>query len=470
MRNIIRKAIVGTTVAVGTATLLPFAAMASSHREAPAVSRTPMVDSTDFYMFMSYDPARADYVTVIANYLPLQDSYGGPNYFSLDQDAIYELHIDSDGDAREDLTFQFDFDNDLALNGRGLAVPVGPKGKEQDIPVPLKNIGPVGGANGNAALNVRESFELDIIRGDRRDESRNKVRTFHAVGVNGNTKFGKPYDFVGTKTFGSVAGYEAYAKSFIHSFTFDGCGYPANVFVGQRKESFVVNLGEVFDLINIIPLEVGFLPGGLGIAQDVRNDDIRFKNITTLAVEVHKSCLVGNGNGNIGGWTSASLRQGRVLNPFATFETPDISGGPWTQVSRLGMPLFNEVIVGLPDKDRYSATEPKNDSQFSTYVSRPSLPTIISLLFKDTINNVLGAQIDNLAPNNYPRADLQATFLTGFPGVNSLKKVTPSEMLRLNTGIPVTPKDQQSSFGVAGLDFAGFPNGRRPGDDVVDIE
>jgi hypothetical protein len=204
--------------------------------------------------------------------------------------------------------------------------------------------------------------------------------------------------------------------------------------------------------------------------QDRNNDAIRGKNITTLALEVHKSCLTGNGNGVIGVWTSASLPQVRVLNPRPSFEQPDVNLGAWTQVSRLGMPLVNEVVIGLRDKDRFNATEPKDDGRFASYVTMPSLPVLIDALFRNAVNSTLGANIANLAPSNYPRNDLVAAFLTGFAGVNQQARVTPSEMQRLNTGIAATPKDAQSPFGVAGGDLAGFPNGRRPGDDVVDIE
>jgi len=466
MRHVIRKALVGTTIAIGTAAILPFAAMASSHREAPNITRLPTVDSTDFYAFMSYEPGRNDYVTLIANYVPLQDPYGGPNYFALDPAALYEIHVDNNGDAREDITFQFKIDNDLGNNGRGLTVPVGTGNDKVDVAVPLKNIGGVFAGNNNAGtLNFRESYQLTLVRGDRRSDNR-----YDVTGVSGNDKFGKPYDFVGTKTFGSVAAYAAYANQFIHTVNVPGCSQPAKVFVGQRKESFSVNLGPVFDLINFVPLQRGFLAPGVGIDNDRANNILDDKNITTFALEVHKSCLVGNGNGNIGAWTSASLRQARVLNPRPTFEFTEVNGGAWTQVSRLGMPLVNEVVIGLPDKDRFSASEPKNDTQFATYVNRPTLPALINILFRDAINGALNANIADIAPNNYPRNDLVTAFLTGFPGVNQLSTVTPSEMQRLNTGIPATPKDQQSNFGVAGLDFAGFPNGRRPGDDVVDVE
>jgi len=467
MHHAIKTALTCAAVAAGTAAFTPTLVSASSHREAPNVTRTPAVDSTDFYMFMSYEPGRNDYVTLLANYVPLQDPYGGPNYFALDQTALYEIHIDNNGDAREDITFQFNFDNDLANNGRGLTVPVGPANDKTNVAVPLKNIGGVAAGGSNAGtLNFNESYSLTMVRGDRRSNNR------HALVNNstGTTRFGKPYDFVGTKTFGSVANYDAYARQFISSVNIPNCSTPAKVFVGQRREGFAVNLGEIFDLVNIVPLQRGFLPGNLGIDQSPGNNDVANKNITTLALEVHKSCLTGNGNGTIGAWTSASLRQARVLNPRPTFEVPEVNGGAWTQVSRLGMPLVNEVVIGLPDKDRFSASEPKDDGQFATYVTRPTLPTLINVLFRDAINGALGANIADLAPNNFPRNDLVTAFLTGFAGVNQLAQVTPSEMQRLNTGIPATPRATQSNFGVAGGDVAGFPNGRRPGDDVVDIE
>jgi hypothetical protein len=138
-------------------------------------------------------------------------------------------------------------------------------------------------------------------------------------------------------------------------------------------------------------------------------------------------------------------------------------------VSRLSNPLVNELVIGLPDKDRFSASEPKDDGQFAAYVTNPTLPAILDVLFRDAVNQTLGTNIANLAPANLPRNDLVTAFLTGFNGVNQQAKVTPSEMQRLNMGIPATPAAQQSTFGVAGGDLAGFPNGRRPGDDVVDL-
>jgi hypothetical protein len=453
-------------VAAAVAGLLPFAAQSSSHREAPAIAEKPMVDSTDFYLFNSYEPGREEYVTVLANYIPLQQPYGGPNYFAMDSDALYEIHIDNDGDAKENLSFQFRFTNRLANDNRGIKLDIG----GTQVAVPLKNVGGVS-AGDSSSLNFRESYQVWLTRGDRR-----KGNTAQLTGSNGGTVFGKPYDFVGTKTFGSVANYKAYANSFIHAVNVPGCGMPGRVFVGQRKEGFAVNLGPVFDLVNFVPVEGDSAPGAGdgggfpgGITQKRANNQVDYANVTTIALELHKSCLTGDGNGVIGGWTSASLRQGRLLNPLPTYARPHVSGGAWLQVSRLGMPLVNELMIGLPDKDRFSGSEPRFDGQFGAYVTNPTLPALLDALFRGPVNQTLGTNIANLAPNNLPRSDLASAFLTGFPGVNQLKQVTPSEMTRLNTGVPATAAAAQSTFGVAGGDLAGFPNGRRPGDDTVDI-
>jgi hypothetical protein len=327
-------------------------------------------------------------------------------------------------------------------------------------------------AQDSSALNFSESYTLTLVRGDRRKGQATPVTN----ATNGSSEFGKPYDFVGTKSFGSVAAYDQYANSFIYPITVPGCAQPGKVFVGQRKEGFAVNLGRVFDLVNIVPVEGDSAPGAGdgggfpgGITQNPANNTIAYDNITSLALELPIACVTGNGNGKIGGWTSASLRQARILNPRPTFAKPEVNGGAFTQVSRLSNPLVNELVIGLPDKDRFNASEPKDDAQFATYVTNPTLPALLDALFRSAVNQTLNVNIANLAPSNLPRTDLVTAFLTGFPGVNQLAKVTPSEMLRLNTAIAPKAAAAQSTFGVAGNDLAGFPNGRRPGDDVVDL-
>ncbi len=415
-------------------------AQASSHREAPYITTQPKVDGADFYMFASYEPGRAGYVTLLANYLPLQDGYGGPNYFSLDPNALYEIHIDNNGDAKEDLSFQFRFKN--TLKSKTLSI----SGK--DIPIPLIQFGAVTDVKA-ATLNVNESFTLDVVRGDRRSGTRSSVT--NASG--GAATFDKPVDNIGKKTLPDYAGY---AAKHIYTVNIPGCAMPARVFVGQRKDPFAVNLGTIFDLVNA-PVSVITDPTLINAAPNTLDD----KNVTTLALEVHASCLTSGTEPVIGGWTTASLRQGQLLNPVPAkgHQTTAKAGGAWVQVSRLGMPLVNEVVIGLPDKDRFNGSKPKDDGQFADYVTNPSLPALLEI--------ALGAP--NIAPTNFPRTDLVAAFLTGIKGVNQPAGVVGAEMLRLNTSIAATAEGKQNRLGVLGGDLAGFPNGRRPKDDVVDV-
>jgi len=422
--------------------------LASSHREAPSITATPKVDATDFYMFNSYEPGRSGFVTLVANYLPLQDAYGGPNYFKLDPYALYEIHVDNNGDGKEDITFQFQFKN--TLKGKTLAV----GGK--DVAIPLTQFGGVTDPNA-ATLNVNESFTVNVVRGDRRTGA--KAAVTNAAG--GGATFDKPSDNIGTKT---IPNYAAYAAKHVYSVNIPGCATPGKVFVGQRKDPFAVNLGVIFDLVNV-PSAAFLLDNS---NKDAGTDSLADKNVTTLAIEVPTSCLTAGTDPVIGGWTTASLRQGSLLSgaPKSGYQTAAISGGAWTQVSRLGMPLVNEVVIGLPDKDKFNASKPKDDAQFANYVTNPTLPALLEI--------ALAAP--GIAPTNFPRTDLVTTFLTGIKGVNQPASVTASEMLRLNTAIAATPYASQNRLGLLGgllgpapQDLAGYPNGRRPNDDVVDI-
>lgn len=429
MNKIIKLATCAVTAYVSTM------AMASSHREAPFITSFPKIDGTDLYMFRSYESGREDYVTLIANYLPLQAPYGGPNYFDLDERARYELHIDNNGDGEEDLTFRFDFDSVQ----QDLTVPV----NGVEVAIPLKNIGGIGPNPGDTTnLNVRQTYSLTMIQGDRKRGSKHTV-----TGRQGsNSTFMRPADNIGDK---SIPGYAHYADRHIYDVAFSGCG-EGRVFVGQRAEGFAVNLGEIFDLVNTNPL--GPIDGEQNIVDD--------SNITSLALEVPISCLTGGGDPVIGAWTTASLPQAMVFNPKPGRKPAALQGGPYVQLSRLGMPLVNEVVIGLKDKDRFNASEPKDDEQFATYVTNPTLPILLETLFADA-----GAK----APELYPRTDLVSVFLTGVEGLNQPQNATPAEMMRLNTDIDPVTKGSQSNMGVLGGDLAGYPNGRRPGDDVVDI-
>ncbi len=404
------------------AALLPLCALASSHREAPAIAGTPRVDGTDFYMFRSYEPGRSAYVTFIANYIPLEDAYGGPNYFSLDPDAVYKIHVSNDGGANPDLTFAFRFTNtykDFAVNAGGVKVPV-----------PLINIGPIDASGTN--LNLTQSYSVAVERPGHGREWADNLSS-------GGTTFFKPADNIGKK---SIPDYDGYSAHFVYEIGIPGCRTPGRVFVGQRKDGFVVNLGEVFDLVNLNPAG----------PRDGEPNTIPDKNVTSIALELPISCLTHGTETVIGAWTTASVREA------GDGQGPNVGGEHWRQVSRLGMPLVNELVIGLPDKDLFNASHPSADTQFLKYVTNPSLPVLLNALFGNA------AVIPGM-----PRNDLVTAFLTGVPGLNQPAKVTPSEMLRLNTAVAVTPVGAQNDLGVLGGDVAGFPNGRRPYDDVVDI-
>jgi hypothetical protein len=428
--------------AVGLAWSAP--TLASSHREAPFIATQPQVDATDFYMFNSYEPGRAGYVTLVANYLPLQDPYGGPNYFKLDPNALYEIHISNDGGASENLTFSFRVQNTLDDNKLTIG------GKQVSIPLVQNGSGDVDTRN-DPALNTHEKYTLDIIRGNRRTGTKQSVANL----TSGGTSFDKPVDYIGTKT---ISNYIAYANKHIYDVQIPGCTGNGRVFVGQRKDPFVVNLGETFDLVNIKYPATELNP----LAESAAMDTLADKNVTSFIVELPAACLTEGKGTIVGGWTTASVPASRVVSstPLAGLEATTQSGS-FVQVSRLGAPLVNEVVIGLKDKNRFNASEPKDDGQFADYVTNPTLPALLELLFGSA-----GVK----APTNFPRTDLVAAFLTGVQGVNKPAGVVVSEMLRLNTAIAPTPLAAQNRLGVLGGDNAGFPNGRRPVDDVVDIE
>lgn len=448
------------------------AALASSHREAPFITTSPKVDATDFYLFRSYEGVasngsggRSNFVTMLANYQPLQSPYGGPNYFSLDPNALYEIHLDNNGDAREDITFQFRFTN--KLNSVPLAI------GSASVPIPLIQAGAVSQMT-DPNLNLNETYMVKVVRGDRRKGTVQDITRSDGAKV-----FEKPVDYIGSKTMGDAAAYEGYAQKHVHAIKIPGC--PAGkdtgfVFVGQRQEGFAVNLGTVFDLVNA-PTAFLFDPANKDAAGQGGKHIIQKSNVTTIALEVHKDCLTAGSDPVIGGWTTASMRQARLLNgkPPSGHQTSEKVGGAWVQVSRLGNPLVNELVIGLPDKDKFNASKPQDDTQFLSYVTNPTLPALLGL--------VLAGNPAAVAPTNLPRTDLATVFLTGITGVNKPVSATPSEVLRLNTAIAPVPFASQNRLGVAGevlrvggaanlaqaVDLAGFPNGRRPKDDVVDI-
>lgn len=455
-RTFIAGSMLGCALAAGVS--------ASSHREAPFITKLPQSDASDFYLFSSYEPGREGFVTMIANYLPVQAAYGGPNYFPLDSEALYEIHIDNNGDSRQDMTFQFRFTDDLP-DGDALKQTV----DGVEISSVLRNIGPIS-ADDATGLTHLENYSVRMVRDGRRRNSRAVTNA-----ADGSRTFAKPFDYSGTKTFGGPGNYSTYADRFIHTIDVPGCDVPGRVFVGQRNEAFKISLGEVFDLVNFVPVEGDSAPGAGdgggfpgGVTQDPARNILARNNVTSIALEIHASCLTTD-ESIVGAWTTSSLRQISIQNPRKTFERPEFTGGAFTQISRLSAPLVNELVIGYDRKDRFNASEPKDDGQFIDFVTNPGLPQILDLLFRDAVNATLGTDIADLAPTNFPRNDLVTAFLTGFPGLNQFANVTPGEMLRLNTSIPATPRMEQHTLGVLGGDAAGFPNGRRPGDDAVDL-
>lgn len=409
----------------------------SSHGEAPETSTMPQTDITDLYAFVSYETGRSNYVTLIANWNPRQSPYGGPNYFPLDNNFYYEIYVDQTGDGVPEITYQFVFHSELANNGTGISLNIA----GNNLPIALKAAAPITVGN-NAGLNFLEFYRLNVIT-----PTTSSAATVTGTGQN---FFVKPYDYVGTKTFPN---YTAYAAQYMYNIDIPNCATAGKVFVGQRLESFHVNLGRVFDLVDFIPVDgaSGF-PGGIN--QSDANNVIGDTNIVSTILEIPTSCIATTAaKGVIGVWgASRSIRGNR-------------------QKARLANPLVNELLIGLKDKDKWNRRRPSQDRRLLNYVLYPTFPAIIDLLFRSAVNTILKQNFATIAPTNFPRKDLVAALLTGVPGLNYLAS-TPNtyvDMVRLNTSIAPTPRANQSTLGVIGGDAAGYPNGRRLGDDVVDI-
>jgi hypothetical protein len=428
-------------------------------------------------MFRSYEPGRSDYVTFISNVHGLQDAFGGPNYFALSDDHFFSIKIDNTGDGLEDITLQFYAGNALGGNPYtapfvegpndcvigtppeteafhdGLSVPVNDEnGNPVQVQyVPLKFIGPIAAGSNNPGLNWFEWYQMNLVLGNNRSGPEPTTTPLYISGSQPpNGMFTKPFDYAGEKTFGTPDEYEQYARQYIYQFDIPGCLQTGKVFVGQRKEGFNINLGEVFDLVNFVPIE-GF------IEQNDCNNDLRYSNVNSFVVEFPADCLRGSSS-IIGAWTEVN----RLCHSGSTHVVGE-------QVSRLGMPLVNELLIPIANKSYWNLEAPIDDIQFEKYYQYPSFPSILDILFRTAVNSVLEKNYKNIAPFNLPREDLVATFLTGLAGVNQPPNVVKSDQLRLNLDIDVTLMNQQNPLGVIAGDNAGFPNGRRPGDDVVDI-
>jgi hypothetical protein len=404
-----------------TAMLLgPSLAGASSHREAPLSSMDPNADLTDVYAFVS--PDKPDTVTLIANVIPFESAYGGPNYFRLADDVLYTINVDNNGDAKPDISWQFR-SHTKVLNGATF----------------LYNGGPIGSVS-DPNWNVQQTY--DVSRTDWADDGTSKTTVIGGA-------LPTPPANIGPK---STPNYDMLAGLAVQSTT-DG----SKVFVGQRDDPFFVDLSALFDLLTIRKL-----PGNAGGGVD----GLAGYNVHTIALQVPITKLTHDGampsgasdpRAIIGVWATTARLALRVLpDEAAVGDNVNATTGlqEFHQVGRLGQPLVNEVVVPLAFKDHFNASQPKDDAQFLGGVTDPEVPKLLNLLYGI-----------NVPPA--PRNDLVQVFLTGVPGLNQPANVTPSEQLRLNMLIP--PSASPNRMGVLGGDLQGFPNGRRLADDVTDI-
>ncbi|CAN5444027.1 DUF4331 domain-containing protein [soil metagenome] len=426
------------TASVAIASLLFGAAVqtakASSHREAPLISMDPSADNTDLYAFRSTESGRQGFVTLIANFIPDQSPGSGPHYYKFDDTVLYEIKVDNTGDGVEDISYQFRFSNQIK-NGDSV----------------------LGMASPNEALQGKGGIEPLI--SSINDEDYNEVQTYSVTRIDRQSgKKGKqlatvlqtPPANIGKRT---TPNYEALAERAIH----DIAG-GVRVFAGQRDEGFFIAVNKIFDTLNLDSIKD---TGG--------KDGLAGRNVNSIAIEIPIKDLTRNGavptdstdaNSVIGIWSTASRRTTNVLYDA---QKRGSKNGEWVQISRLGNPLVNEVVIPLKLKDAFNGLSPKDDAIAAPFVLDPQLPKLLKAVFKIDIPTA-------------PRNDLVAIFATGIkagsvPGAPTfntfLSDGKPHEYMRLNVAIP--PSANPNRLGLLGGDPAGHPNGRRVFDDVTDI-
>ena len=417
----------------------PTSSLASSHREAPLIVADPLADNTDTYAFRSTETGRNGFVTLIGNWIPFQEPSGGPHFYKFDDTVLYEIYVDNTGDGVEDVTYQFRFKTQFK-NGDSV----------------------LGMAAPNQALAGTGGIEPLITSLD--DPDYNEPQTYTVTRIDRHT--GKkgvvlatglltPPSNIGERT---TPNYEtALAQPAVYALPNGG-----RVFAGQRDEGFYIDVGGVFDTLKLKSIGA---TGGI--------DSTAGFNVNTIAIEVPIQELTRSGSvpsgptapdAVIGVWSVSSRQKITVLRSDRSDDNGDeaLNAGPFRQVSRLGSPLVNELIIPLKLKDRFNASTPADDAQFAQFVTNPQLAQLLSAVF-------------GVGVPQAPRNDLVAIFATGIP-VNSvtgpnyttfLSDGRPHEMLRLN--VAIAPSASPSRLGLLGGDVAGFPNGRRVFDDVVDI-
>jgi hypothetical protein len=397
----------------------------SSHREAPSISQDPVADNTDLYAFVS--PDRPDSVTFIANYIPLEGPAGGPNFYEFGNDVLYQIHVDNDGDNMDEITYQFRF-----------------KTTVRNPNTFLYNVGPITSLS-STNWNRVQTYSVTRVRHGHEPELLASGLTCPPVNIGPR----------------STPNYNALAKAAVHNLP----GGIA-VFAGQRREGFFVDLGSIFDLGDLRPFQnLHLIPTAAAPGVDATKD----LNIHTIAIQVPKTQLtrdghwpgnVASGHSVIGVYASASRRKSRIIVGGGESEA-----GPWLQVSRLGNPLINEVIIPMGLKDKWNSVPPSADSQFLSFVQHPELAGLLPVLYPGVF--------PHLKAYTKPRADLAAILMTGIPtgvipGFQNFTSAAPADLLRLNMAIP--PASSPNPLGIVGGDLAGFPNGRRVFDDTVTVE
>jgi hypothetical protein len=389
----------------------------SSHREAPNISFDPAADNTDVYAFTAPDAEGA--LTVVSNWIPGQVPANGPNFFRFDDRARYYNHIDSNGDGKPEISYRFTFDTEIRNPNSFLVA--GPGTQDFDDP----------------KLNVIQRYDLV------REEYNRKGKLTSAKKIVNDAPVAPSN--IGPKTFPNYANFEAGATRELKNGT--------KLFVGSRDDPFFVDLGATFDAINIRK-GTGNEGGG--------RDDLSGYATSSTVMQIPERLVTRDGkqvtspdarNAVVGVWSTTERRAIQVTDRSARGK------GKWVQVSRLGNPLVNEVIIPLGQKDRFNRTTPDRDAKlYGKYVVEPELAKIMNALF-----GVNAPETD--------RTDIVQAVLQGIPGLNEHKGKyagKPVDTLKLNLGVPAP--DDPSRFGVIGGDNAGYPNGRRLADDVVDID
>lgn len=439
MKQILRSLVTQMVSLSLIASFMVVPTFASSHGEAPLISMDRFADNTDTYAFRSVEPGREGFVTLIANYIPLQEPSGGPQWFRFDDSVLYEIKIDNTGDGLEDISYQFQFTTQTVRSNTVL----GQATVHQDAVI-----------NSLTDPDYNMPQVYSVRRVDRSTGRRGRLIAsgLRTPPANIGPRFTPNYE----TNLGLPAVYNI-----------PGGG---KVFAGQRDEYFYIDLG-VFDAVKLRTIDAG--GPGLFVGNGV--DSTQGYNVSTIALEVPIQDLTRSRavpssptapDAVIGVWATASRRTTRVIQNDGT----RINEGAWQQVSRLGNPLVNEVVIPLELKDAFNSLSPVNDAVAAPAVLDPELPRII----QTALSVFYGINITIPPP---PRNDLVAIFATGIP-VNAvtgpnyttfLSDGVPHEYLRLNVAIPITPIASMNRLGLLGGDVAGFPNGRRPFDDVTDI-